>query len=84
MGGEASSGGLSDVPVHPADFSARQLQEEVEVGLLENEDRLLAEINAALHRIDQGTFGRCENCGRKSQATPRRAPICPLLPPMCA
>ena len=64
VGGEAS-GGLSDVPVHPADLSADNYEEEVEVGLLENEDRLLAEINAALHRIDQGTFGRCENCGKE-------------------
>ena len=64
VGGEAS-GGLSDVPVHPADLSADNYQEEVEVGLLENEDRLLAEIDDALNRIDQGTFGRCENCGQE-------------------
>ena len=84
VGGEAS-GGLSDVPVHPADLSADNYEEEVGVGLLENEDRLLAEINDALHRIDQGTFGRCENCGQEiSRQRLARPPICPLLPPMCA
>ena len=63
-GGEAS-GGLSDVPVHPADLSADAYEEEVDVGLLENEARLLTEIDGALDRIRQGTFGRCENCGQE-------------------
>jgi RNA polymerase-binding protein DksA len=61
VGGE-SSGNLSDVPVHPADLSADNYEEEVTLGLLENEDQLLAEVNGALARIEQGTFGRCENC----------------------
>jgi DnaK suppressor protein len=61
VGGEAS-GNLSDVPVHPADLSADNYEEEVTLGLLENEDQLLAEVNDALDRIEQGTFGRCENC----------------------
>jgi RNA polymerase-binding transcription factor DksA len=64
VGGEAS-GNLSDVPVHPADLSADNYEEEVALGLLENEDYLLAEVNAALARIEQGTFGRCENCGQE-------------------
>lgn len=61
--GEAA-GGLSDVPVHPADLGTENLEEEVSLGLLENEEQLLAEINDALARIDQETFGRCENCHR--------------------
>lgn len=62
-GGEAA-GGLSDVPIHPADVSAENYEEEVTVGLLENEDLLLTEVNDALNRIDRGTYGRCENCGQ--------------------
>lgn len=61
VGGEAS-GGLSNVPVHPADLSNDNYEEEVTLGLLENEDQLLVEINDALERIEQGTFGRCEEC----------------------
>lgn len=38
--------------------------QEVEIGLILNEDRLLAEVVAALDRIDAGTFGRCADCGR--------------------
>ena len=61
VGGEAS-GGLSDVPIHPADLGTDNYEEEVTLDLLENEDQILAEINDALARIEQGTFGRCENC----------------------
>jgi DnaK suppressor protein len=37
---------------------------EVEVGVITNEERLAGEVAAALHRIESGTFGRCERCGR--------------------
>jgi RNA polymerase-binding transcription factor DksA len=63
VGGEAS-GGLSDVPVHPADLGTENHEEEVSLGLLENEDQIMAEVNAALERIQEGTLGRCENCGQ--------------------
>lgn len=61
VGGEAS-GGLSDVPVHPADLGTDNYDEEVTLGLLENEDQILAEVIEALERIERGTFGRCEEC----------------------
>ena len=63
--GAESSGGLSNVPVHPADLGNDNYEEEVTLGLLENEDQLLDEINDALDRIEQGTFGRCEECGQE-------------------
>ncbi len=63
-GGEAA-GNLSDVPVHPADLGTDYHEEDVTLGLLENEDQLLGEINDALDRIEQGTFGRCEICGQE-------------------
>jgi RNA polymerase-binding transcription factor DksA len=60
-GGEAS-GGLSDIPVHPADLGSLDSEEDVAFTLLENEEELIEEINLALARIEQGTFGRCEGC----------------------
>src|SRR5262245_45120300 len=60
-GGEAS-GGLSDVPLHLADLGSHEFEEDVTLSLLENEERLIEEVNGALARIDQGTFGRCEAC----------------------
>ena len=61
VGGE-SAGNLSDVPVHPADLGTENYEEEAALELLENEEHLLMEVNDALARIEQGTFGACENC----------------------
>ena len=44
-GGEAS-GGLSDVPVHMADLGSDAFEEEVTLGLVENEEQLIEEIYA--------------------------------------
>jgi DnaK suppressor protein len=64
IGGEAS-GGISNVPIHPADLGTDNFEEQITLGLLENEDQILTEIDDALERIDNGTFGRCENCGKE-------------------
>lgn len=64
VGGE-SSGSLSDVPVHPADLGTENYDVEVGLELLENEAQILKEIDDALARIDQGTYGICENCHRE-------------------
>ena len=37
---------------------------EVELGVIANEERLAAEVAAALDRIEAGTFGRCDACGK--------------------
>ncbi len=60
-GGEAS-GGLSDVPLHLADLGSHSFEEELTLGLVEKEEQLIEEINAALARIDEGVYGRCESC----------------------
>jgi RNA polymerase-binding transcription factor DksA len=60
-GGEAS-GGLSDVPLHLGDLGSHESEEDVTLGLLENEESLMKEINDALTRIDENRFGVCERC----------------------
>jgi RNA polymerase-binding transcription factor DksA len=67
--GAEPSGGLSNVPLHPADLAASASEETVALGLLGNEEHMLAEVDAALTRLDAGTFGRCEKC---CQPIPRR------------
>lgn len=62
-GGEAS-GNLSNAPLHLADLGTDNYEEEVAMSLLENGGQRLEEINAALERINRGTFGQCENCNR--------------------
>jgi RNA polymerase-binding protein DksA len=60
-GGEAS-GNLSNMPLHMADLGTDNFEQEFTLSLLENEEKSLDEINAALQRIDKGTFGVCEEC----------------------
>jgi RNA polymerase-binding protein DksA len=62
--GAEIAGELSEVPVHPADLAPAEYEEEVTLGLLVNEAHLLNEINDALARIEQGSFGRCVECGQ--------------------
>jgi RNA polymerase-binding protein DksA len=37
---------------------------ELDGGLEENAERLLSEINAALQRVEDGTYGTCVVCGK--------------------
>jgi RNA polymerase-binding transcription factor DksA len=60
-GGEAS-GSLSNMPIHMADLGTDNFEQEFTLSLLQNQEQVLEEITAALDRIHQGTFGRCEEC----------------------
>jgi DnaK suppressor protein len=63
-GGEAS-GSLSNTPIHMADLGTDNFEQECTLGLIENEEQALDEIAAALDRIDQHTFGHCEECQKE-------------------
>jgi RNA polymerase-binding protein DksA len=63
-GGEAS-GSLSNMPIHMADLGTDNFEQEFTLSLLENEEQALDEIGAALDRIDKGSFGLCEECGKE-------------------
>jgi DnaK suppressor protein len=52
---------LSNVPVHLADVAQGGLFSDVQV--LDNESNLLLNIDAALTRLHEGSFGTCESCG---------------------
>lgn len=47
---------------HPGDVATVTLDREIDYTLEENEERLLAAIDAALKRIEQGAFGTCRSC----------------------
>lgn len=64
LGGE-SGGGLSNLPTHLADLGSASYEEDMNLTLLENQERLLEECNAALDRMEAGTFGVCEECHRR-------------------
>ncbi|HAU37535.1 MAG TPA: hypothetical protein DCX07_07425 [Phycisphaerales bacterium] len=58
------SGDLSNMPTHPADIGTDNFEQEFTLGLLESERALLKEIDEALTRIKQGTFGVCVGTGK--------------------
>jgi DnaK suppressor protein len=63
-GGDAA-GNLSKLPLHLADLGSDSYDQELAVSLLENDTLIATEIRAALERMEQGAFGRCEECGRE-------------------
>ena len=48
---------------HLADTATVTYDRELDYTLEENSEHVLAEIEAALKRIDDGTYGVCEQCG---------------------
>ena len=49
---------------HLAESATATVDREIDYSLGESEERVLAAIEAALARIDDGTYGVCERCGR--------------------
>ena len=62
---QENSGDLSNMPIHMADIGSDNFEQEFTLGLIENEDQMLQEIEEALGRIEKGTFGICQRCGKK-------------------
>jgi RNA polymerase-binding transcription factor DksA len=57
-----ASGNLSSMPIHMADIGSDNFEQEFTLNLLANEEQVLEQIAAALERLSDGTFGRCEEC----------------------
>jgi DnaK suppressor protein len=55
-------GTVSNAPVHLADAAPENIESDVQV--IEAERGLMEEVQAAIRRIDEGTFGDCEQCGQ--------------------
>jgi RNA polymerase-binding protein DksA len=49
---------------HPGDVATTTFDRELDSTLEENEERVLQAIEAALQRIDDGTYGTCGRCGK--------------------
>jgi RNA polymerase-binding transcription factor DksA len=57
-------GELSNVPMHLGDRGTEEYLQDLNATLAENQRNLLDEATDAMHRINDGTFGICENCGK--------------------
>ncbi len=49
----------SSMPIHMADLGSDNWEQELNLGLLANEQETVREIDSALRRIEDGTFGVC-------------------------
>lgn len=58
------TGELASGADHLGDHASEVFQRELDNGLEENAEHLVSEIDAALGRIESGTYGTCVACGR--------------------
>ncbi len=61
-----SPGNLSNVPTHNADNDAEMFETDIE--LARNQRGLESQVQEALMRIESGSFGVCEDCGKEIPA----------------
>lgn len=59
---------LSLVDQHPSDLGSETFERGKDLALRENTGELLAQVDAALERLDQGEYGICQTCGRPIEA----------------
>ena len=61
---QAAAGDLSSMPIHMADLGTDNYEQEFTLGLLASERQLLRDIDEALERIENGTYGVCLGTGK--------------------
>ncbi|MEN6307841.1 MAG: TraR/DksA C4-type zinc finger protein [Anaerohalosphaeraceae bacterium] len=70
-----SAGNLSTMPIHMADIGSDTFEQDFALGLMSGERKIVADILAALKRIQDGTYGICEGTGKPIPIT--RLEACP-------
>ena len=60
-----SLGELSAIDQHQADVGTETFNRERDLSILEQVEAELADVAHALRRLDDGTYGTCEVCGRE-------------------
>lgn len=61
---QEAAGDLSLMPNHMADLGSDNWEQEFNLGLMENQRQVLREIDEALERIENGTYGICVATGK--------------------
>lgn len=63
--GGPDAGSLSNAPMHLGDLGSVVYTQELGSTLLENEGFILRELADAMRRLDAGSYGTCEGCGKE-------------------
>jgi RNA polymerase-binding transcription factor DksA len=63
LAGGETAGELSNVPLHLGDGGTEEYLQDMNMLLAANEGHLAIEVRDAIVRLDDGSFGACENCG---------------------
>ena len=64
-----SVGDLSSMPIHMADIGSDNFEQEFTLSMMQNEGDTLQMIENCLERIEDGTYGQCEECSVKIPKT---------------
>jgi RNA polymerase-binding transcription factor DksA len=57
-------GELSSIDQHPGDLGTETFEQEKNLSLLEQVEDELLEIETAFQRLERGTYGTCQACGK--------------------
>ena len=73
-----AAGDLSGYSIHPADQATDTYDRQFSIDLASSEGRIIRDIDAALKKIKEKTFGVCETCGKKIRFS--RLKVLPYAP----
>ena len=74
-----ANGDLSSMPIHMADIGSDNYEQEFTLSMMESEESTLEAVEAALERIEDRSYGDCEDCGKAIRKTRLKAiPYTPL------
>ena len=68
-----ASGDLSGYTVHMADMAADTYEREMSVNMASSEQEVLYQIDEALKRLEDGSFGDCQQCNKPIAVSRLRA-----------
>ncbi|MFO0793825.1 MAG: TraR/DksA C4-type zinc finger protein [Candidatus Brocadiaceae bacterium] len=60
-----ASGDLSNVPIHMADVGTDNYERELMIELIQSGEASVRNIDSALEKMEEGSFGICEVCNKK-------------------
>ena len=68
-----ANGDLSSMPIHMADIGSDNYEQEFTLSMMETEESTLEAIESALERIEDRTYGSCEDCEKAIRKTRLKA-----------